>query len=56
MTIKNNTYDPAMALRQAAYIDRLKSKGLKQTRVWAHPEDVPKIREYAKDLASKREK
>ena len=56
MTIKSNTYDPAMALRQAAYIDRLKSKGLKQTRVWAHPDDVPKIRDYAAKLVAEREK
>ena len=55
MTAKNN-YDYTSAQRQVAYVDRLKAKGLKQAKFWAHPEDVPKIREYAKDLASKREK
>jgi len=56
MTIKKNTYDPAMALRQAAYVDRLKAKGLKQAKFWAHPDDVPKIRDYAAKLVAEREK
>ena len=55
MTAKNN-YDYTSAQRQVAYVDRLKAKGLKQAKFWAHPEDVPKIREYAQDLAFKREK
>ena len=55
MTTKNN-YDYTSAQRQALYVDRLKAKGLKQAKFWAHPDDVPKIREYAQDLASKREK
>jgi hypothetical protein len=55
MTIKNN-YDYTGASRQAAYVERLKAKGLKQTQVWAHPDDVPKIRTYAAELVSKRGK
>ena len=55
MTAKNN-YDYTGASRQAAYVDRLKAKGMKQTQVWAHPDDVPKIRTYAAELASKRKK
>jgi len=55
MTAKNN-YDYTGASRQASYVDRLKAKGLKQTQVWAHPDDVPKIRTYAAELVSEREK
>ena len=55
MTIKNN-YDYTGAARQSAYVERLKAKGLKQTQVWAHPDDVPKIRTYAAELVSKRGK
>ena len=55
MTIKNN-YDYTGASRQAAYVERLKAKGLKQTQVWAHPEDIPKIRDYAAELVSERDK
>jgi hypothetical protein len=55
MTIKNN-YDYTGASRQASYVERLKAKGLKQTQVWAHPDDVPKIRTYAAELVSKRGK
>ena len=43
MTAKNN-YDYTGASRQAAYVERLKAKGLKQTQVWAHPDDVLKIK------------
>lgn len=55
MTAKNN-YDYTGAARQSAYVDRLKAKGMKQTQVWAHPDDVPKIRTYAAELVSEREK
>ena len=55
MTIKNN-YDYTGASRQAAYVERLKAKGLKQTQVWAHPEDIPKIRDYAAELVAERDK
>ena len=55
MTIKNN-YDYTSAQRQAAYVERLKAKGLKQTQVWAHPEDIPKIRDYAAELVAERDK
>jgi hypothetical protein len=55
VTIKNN-YDYTSAQRQAAYVERLKAKGLKQTQVWAHPDDVLKIRDFAAELVSEREK
>jgi hypothetical protein len=55
MTIKNN-YDYTSASRQASYRSRLKDQGMKQTQVWAHPDDVPKIRDYAAQLVSKRGK
>jgi hypothetical protein len=55
VTIKNN-YDYTSAQRQAAYVERLKAKGLKQTQVWAHPEDIPKIRDYAAELVAERDK
>ena len=55
MTIKNN-YDYTAASRQAAYKDRLKAKGLKQLQIWAHPDDAVKVRDYAAELVSKREK
>jgi|TARA_B110000238_G_scaffold136050_1_gene146605 hypothetical protein len=51
-----NNYDYTSASRQASYVERLKAKGLKQTQVWAHPDDVPKIRTYAAELVSKRGK
>jgi hypothetical protein len=54
MTAKNN-YDYTSAKRQAAYTDRLKAKGLKQAKFWAHPDDIPKIRDYAEELVLKRE-
>jgi len=55
MTAKNN-YDYTSAARQAVYRSRLKDQGMKQTQVWAHPDDVPKIRTYAAELVSEREK
>ena len=55
MTVKNN-YDYTGASRQAAYVERLKAKGMKQTQVWAHPDDVLKIRAFAAELVSEREK
>jgi len=55
MTIKNNN-DYTSASRQASYVERLKAKGLKQTRVWVYLDDVPKIRTYAAELVSKRGK
>ena len=55
MTAKNN-YDYTGASRQAAYVDRLKAKGLKQTRVWVYLDDVPKLKTYAAELVSEREK
>ena len=51
MTAKNN-YDYTGASRQAAYVERLKAKGMKQTQVWAHPDDVLKIRDFAAELVS----
>ena len=51
-----NNYDYTSASRQASYVERLKAKGLKQTQVWAHPDDVPKIRTYAAELVAKRGK
>ena len=54
MTIKNN-YDYTSASRQAAYVDRLKAKGLKQAKFWAHPDDLPKIRDYAAKLVAERD-
>jgi len=55
VTAKNN-YDYTSASRQAAYRRRLKDQGMKATQVWAHPDDVPKIRDYAAQLVSKRGK
>ena len=55
MTAKNN-YDYTGASRQAAYVDRLKAKGMKQAKFWSHPDDVPKLRTYAAELVSEREK
>ena len=54
MTIKNN-YDYTGASRQAAYVDRLKDKGLKQAKFWAHPDDVAKIKDYAAKLVLERD-
>tara|TARA_R110000737_G_scaffold250088_1_gene259901 strand:+ start:139 stop:318 length:180 start_codon:yes stop_codon:yes gene_type:complete len=56
VTIKNNNYDYTSAQRQVAYVDRLKAKGLKQAKFWAHPDDIPKIREYAAELVAERDK
>jgi phospholipase/lecithinase/hemolysin len=53
VTAKNN-YDYTGASRQAAYVERLKAKGMKQTQVWAHPDDVLKIRAFAAELVSER--
>ena len=55
MTIKNN-YDYTSAQRQVAYVDRLKAKGLKQAKFWAHPDDISKIRDYAAELVAERDK
>jgi len=55
MTAKNN-YDYTGAARQSAYVERLKAKGLKQTRVWVYLDDVPKIVDFAAELVTKREK
>ena len=55
VTAKNN-YDYTGAARQSAYVERLKAKGLKQTRVWVYLDDVPKIVDFAAELVTKREK
>tara|TARA_R110002073_G_scaffold199772_1_gene358894 strand:- start:119 stop:301 length:183 start_codon:yes stop_codon:yes gene_type:complete len=55
MTAKNN-YDYTGASRQASYVERLKAKGLKQTRVWVYLDDEQKVKDYAAQLVSKRGK
>lgn len=45
------------AERVANHHARLREQGLKQVRsLWAHPDDVQAIREYAAKLARKRER
>jgi hypothetical protein len=45
------------AQRQAAYKARREAQGLKRVpSLWAHPEDVQKIRDFVADLNKRREK
>lgn len=57
MATKKTTKEPSPnAQHQAAWRARNRDAGLKTVSgLWAHPDDVPKIRAYAARLAKKRE-
>lgn len=42
--------------KQAAYAERQKAAGRTQRKVWAHPEDWPRIKSYVERLNKQREK